>query len=217
MEIGEKNMVNRVMQAKTIKRNKQRRLFPKRFSADYIAVGAPPNRLVMNEYKERAKSLAFDAKYMHWLEQITRFRGKPPGKKEAEEAMARINKFKADPHSWLATLRDTRPTWWDRIGAVCPSYMNVELANNGVSLTKMFFSTDGTHFVIYEEHYISRTARLSIAYQNRERCIERWRSGQVRWVEFVSSSPPEPEVVPIPPGPGHWRERQLKARSAPST
>jgi hypothetical protein len=209
-------MVNRTMQAKTIKRNKQRRLFPKRFTAEYISVGAPPNRLVMNEYKERTKSLAFDAKYMEWLEKITRFRGKPPGKKEADEAAARINKYRVNPHSWLAELRDARPTWWARIGEVCPSYMHVALEDSAVRLSKMFFSTDGTHFILYEENFIGRIARLSITYQNRERCIARWRADQVRWVSTVSSSPPEPEVEVTPPGPGHWRLRRVKARSAPS-
>lgn len=160
-------MVNRTMQAKSLKMKRMKRLFPRRLSADYIPVGMPPNRLVMAQYKESAKSLAFDQKYMDWLETIARFRGKPPGKLEAEKA-------------------------WERIKDACPNLMNVVLEASQVRNVKMFYNSERTQFILLEENYVGRFVRASIRYQDRDRCIARFKSSQVRWVEFVSSSPPKP-------------------------
>lgn len=158
-------MANRTMQAKSLKMKRMKRTFPRYMSADYIPTGAPPNRMVMSEYKERTKSLAFDQKYMDWLETIARFRGKPPGKLEAEKA-------------------------WERIKDACPNLQCVSLEANKVHTVKMFWNQDRTNFILYEENYVGRYIRASIRYQDRDRCIARFKSNQVRWVEFVSSSPP---------------------------
>lgn len=162
-------MVNRVMAAKAAKHRRMKRLFPKKLAADYIPVGAPPNRLVMQEYKERTRSLAFDDKYLAWLELISRFRGKPPGKKEAEDA-------------------------WKRIRDACPALMRFRVSDKDSKIHEvfMYFNSERTNFIIYEENYVGRFIRASIPYQDRERCLARWRSSTVRWVECVSSSPPEP-------------------------
>lgn len=159
-------MANRAMEAKRNKMKRMRRLFPRRMSADYIPVGMPPNRLVMQEYKERTRSLAFDQKYMDWLETVTRFAGKPPGKLEAEKA-------------------------WERIKDACPTLMNVSLVHNKVRCVKMFWNQDRTQFILLEENYVGRFIRASIRYQDRQRLLDRFKSDTVRWVEFVSSSPPE--------------------------
>lgn len=162
-------MANRVMAQKAAKAKRQRRLFPKRFSADYIPVGMPPNRLVMQEYKERTRSLAFDDKYLSWLETVTRFKNKPPGKLDVEKA-------------------------WQRVRDAAPSLMCVTLThkNNHTKCVKMFFNSERTQFILYEENYVGRFVRASIRYQDGERCKARFLADQVRWVEFVSSSPPEP-------------------------
>lgn len=158
-------MANRSMQAKALKMKRMKRTFPRYMSADYIPVGMPPNRLVMSEYKERTRSLAFDQKYMDWLDTVSRFRGKPPGKLEAENA-------------------------WKRIKDACPNLMNVVLEKTQVRDVKMFFNSERTQFIILEENYVGRYIRASIRYQDRNRCIARFKSNEVRWVEFVSSSPP---------------------------
>lgn len=159
-------MANRTMQAKSLKLKRQRRLFPKHMSASYIPVGMPPNRLVMQEYKERTKSLAFDDKYMAWLELIARFRGKPPGKVEAEAAWARIRD--ASPHLMRVRLSDkndkTKEVW-------------------------MYFNSERTQNIIYEENYVGRFIRASIRYQCGERAKARFVAGSVNWVECVSCSP----------------------------
>lgn len=157
-------MVNRAMEAKRLKMKRMKRTFPKRYTSDYIPVGMPPNREVMGEYKERTKSLAFDDKYLAFLELLARFKNKPPGKVEAEAS-------------------------WARIRDACPSLMNVVLVNTGICKVQMFYNSERTAFIIYEENYVGRFIRASIRYQNRERCLARYKSGQVQWVEFISSSP----------------------------
>lgn len=160
-------MANRTMQAKTLKMKRMKRLFPKHMSASYIPVGMPPNRLVMNEYKERTKSLAFDDKYLAYLDSIARFRGKTPGKVEAERC-------------------------WERIRDACPTMMSVILVNNRIRTVWMFFNQERTQFILLEDNYLGKFLRTSIRYQDRDRCIARFKSDQVRWVEFVSSSSPKP-------------------------
>lgn len=160
-------MANRVMQAKRAKMVRMKRTFPKHMQASYIPVGAPPNRLVMSECKERTRSLAFDHEYLNWLETVTRFKNKPPGKVEAEAT-------------------------WRRLRDACPTLMNVTLEVNLNRCVKMFYNQERNNFIIYEENYTGRFVRASIHYQDRKRCIDRFKSNTVRWVEFVSSSPPEP-------------------------
>lgn len=159
-------MANRTMQQKSLKLKRQRRLFPKKLSADYVAVGSGPNRYVMSEYKERTRSLAFDQKYLDWLETTSRFKNKPPGKVEAEKT-------------------------WERIRDACPSLMNVTLVHTQAKCVKMFFNSFGDQYILYEENYIGRYIRASIRYQSRERLLDRFKTDSVRWVEFVSSSPPK--------------------------
>lgn len=196
-------MANRVMQAKREKHKRQKRLFPKKYSAGYIAVGAPPNRLVMQEYKERTRSLAFDAKYMEWLETVTRFRGKPPGKKEAEEAAKRIKERRANPAAALVHIKQDAPKLWDRIADSFPMLMNVCLEDSVSRQVRMFWSSDRASFLLLEINHVGRFVRASIRYADAERCKSRFVSDQVRWVEFVSSSPPEP-----PAAPKHWLLRK---------
>ena len=57
-------MANRTMAAKALKLKKMKRLFPKQYQANYIPVGRGPNMEVMAGYKERAKGLAFDQKFL---------------------------------------------------------------------------------------------------------------------------------------------------------
>jgi len=182
-------MANSTMQAKAAKLRKQRRLFPKHLAASYVPVGRGPNKEVMSGYKERTRSLAFDKTYLDWLETVTRFHGKPPGKLEAEKA-------------------------WERIRDAAPNLSCVTLVDNKVQNVKMFWNDARNQFILLEENYVGRFIRASIRYQDGERCKRRFLSGQVRWVEFVSSSPPEPK--PLPALPVHWSKRLSKAGSTPS-
>ncbi len=167
-------MANRTMQAKSLKLKRQRRLFPKQYCSDYIAVGGGPNREVMGEYKERSKSLAFDAKYLEFLEAHARFKNVPPGKHEAN---VRLAKMKLEDYSLT----------WQRIQEAAPNLQHVVLIHKLHKRVSMYYNQERTQFILWEEDFAHCTARASIRYQSRERLLERLRNDDVKWVGFVSS------------------------------
>lgn len=154
-------MVNRVLQAKELKRRRQRRLFPKKFSAGYISTGNPPNREVIREYKVRTKSLAFDAKYMAHLESKTRFIGVPPGRFDAVNRV--IEELSKAEKVQFVDLRPRHPFY----------------------STLMFFNSERTFFMIYEEDFRKQTVSCSIRYQFRQNCIDDWKTNKTRWASFA--------------------------------
>ncbi len=179
-------------QAKIMKMKRAKRLFPKSYSADYIPVGRGPNQDVMSEYKERSRSLAFSPEYLAFLEVHARFHGKPPGKLEAEQAAARLAKATGTPSYYLSVALNEFPTAWARIKDVCPMLMNFVIEDTAMRHVRMFRNQMNNRFVLLELHHIGRYMRCSMVYQDRERCLDRFRSNTVRWLEFVSSSPPKP-------------------------
>lgn len=186
-------MANRTMKAKADKAQRQKRLFPRSYSADYIPVGRGPNRDVMAMYKESSRSLAFGPEYLAWLETVTRYRGKPPGKVEAEQAIERLRNAKTNPSHYLSVVLNEMPATWARIKDVCPTLMNVVLEDSPLRHARMFWNQKRDRFILLELHHIGRYMRSSMVYQDGDRCKARFISDTVRWVEFVSSSPPKPE------------------------
>jgi hypothetical protein len=188
------DMANKTMEAKRQKMKRAKRLFPKSYSADYIPVGRGPNKEVMASYKERSRSLAFSPEYLAWLEDVTRFRGKPPGKLEAEQAAERIANAKGKPSYYLSLCLNEMPATWARIKDVCPMLMNVVLVDNMRQHVRMFWNERRDKFILLELNHIGRYMRASMVYQDGERAKRYFRTNPetVRWVEFVSSSPPKP-------------------------
>lgn len=186
-------MGNRAIEQKRLKMKRAKRLFPKNYSATYIPVGRGPNKDVMAEYKERSRSLAHSPEYLEWLESVTRFRGVPPGRVEAREAAERIVNAKAKPDYYLSVALNEMPTAWARIKDVCPLLMNVVLVNNMKHHVRLFWNQQRNRFILLELNHIGRFMRASMVYQDGERAKARFQSDSVRWVEFVSSSPPKPE------------------------
>lgn len=157
-------MASRAMQAKRLKMKRAKRLFPKNYQSDYIPCGAPPNRLVIREYKERAAGLAFDAKYMEELEKRARFRGVPPGRKEAIDLMTKIM-------------------------AEEPTILTIKLMDTPKLRAILLFTSEMRHFRVSETNKLNGETRVSMKYGDKDRCIDRWKTDTIRWVEF-SSSPP---------------------------
>jgi hypothetical protein len=186
-------MANRAIESKRMKLKSWRRSLPKNYEASYIPVGRGPNREVMAQYKESSRSLAFDAEYLAWLETVTRFRGIPPGRVEAREAAERIRNAKVQPSYYLSVVLNEMPQTWARIKDICPMLMNVVLEDSMVRHVRMFWHSDRKHYILLELHHIGRFMRASMVYQDGERAKARLKSDTVRWVEFVSSSPPKPE------------------------
>lgn len=158
-------MANRSMAAKRLKLKRQKRLFPRKLSADYVPVGTGPDRFVIREYKERTRSLAFDAEFLASLEAKQKFHGVPPGRLEALEHMKRIEN-------------------------TIPKKECVNIHKTPFLKADLFYNEDRTRFLIYEENYRTRVVRTSMNYNNRERCITAWQEDTIRWVLFSSVSPP---------------------------
>lgn len=163
-------MANRTMQAKGLKLRKQKRLFPRYLSADYVPTGKPPNMIVMRELKERSKSLAFDDEYLDYL--IKR--------KEMDRQGQHISEGRALAARHIERIRDTMP-----------ALMSVNLAPGNTQLKAlMFYNESRTRFILFEGHFKTGFCQTSMAYMDRKRCITAWQTNNVRWVHFSSVSPP---------------------------
>lgn len=149
-------MASRAIEAKRLKMKKAKRLFPKTYQSDYIPCGAPPNRFVIREYKDRAAGLAFDAKYMEELEKRARFRGVPPGRREALDLAAKI--------------RSAEPT-----------VLEFKLIHNHKLHAVLLFTSEMKYFRVRETNLITGVERVSIKYMDKARCIERWKTDTIRW------------------------------------
>jgi len=161
-------MANRNMQAKALKLKKQKRLFPKSYSADYIPTGMPPDRQVMREYKARTKSLAFDEQYMAHLEEKARFKGVPAGRFEV------LNRLKF-------------------IECELGELKFVTIHEDFGCKAQLFYNSERTAFMIMEVNYDDCVIRTSLRYMDRQRCIDRWKTKSIRWLSVVSTNPMKQE------------------------
>lgn len=151
-------MANRAMQAKALKLKKQKRLFPKSYSADYIKCPGNLDRTLMAEAKQRAKGLAFDDKYMEYIEQKQRFKGVPWGRFEVLQQLQLLRTYLGDDLQYVV-LKQTDTT-----------------------KVQLFYNSERTTFLILEVSYVEAVARMSMKYMDRERCIQTWRQQKLRWV-----------------------------------
>ena len=71
--------------------------------------------------------------------------------------------------------------------------MNIVLEDNMRRHVRMFWNSERNKFILLELHHVGRFMRASMVYQDSERLKDRFKSDTVRWVEFVSSSPPKPD------------------------
>jgi len=162
-------MANRIMQAKGLKAKRQRRLFPRHLAADYIPTGKPPNMLVMKELKERSRSLAFDEEYVDYLVK----------RKCLDIQGQHISEGRRLVSAHIQRIKDTSP-----------SLTCVTICDTIVRKTLLFYNEERTRFIIYEANRLEKFVRTSMAYMDRQRCIDAWKSDNTRWVYFSSVRPP---------------------------
>ena len=162
-------MANRNMQGKAAKAKRQRRLFPRNLSASYIPAGKPPNQLVMRELKERSRSLAFDDEYIDYLVK----------RKGMDQAGQHISEGRRLVSAHIQRIKDTSP-----------SLTCVTICDTLAKRTLLFYNEDRTRFIIYEANRMEKFVRTSMAYMDRQRCIDAWKSDNTRWVYFSSVRPP---------------------------
>lgn len=179
---------------KELKLKKQKRLFPKSYSADYIPVSRRPGagHELITQRRESQRSLAFDAKYGEYI--VDKFAGVPAGRHEVQQKLNAQPKTPAlpDKDKLLSVAMNEFPTAWARIRDVCPHLMNIILENSRVRHVRMFWNEKRNRFILLELSHVGRYMRCSIVYSDGERAKSRFKSNEVRWIEFVSSSPPNP-------------------------
>lgn len=158
-------MANRAMEAKRLKLKKMRRNLPRKLQADYIPTGAPPNRIVMSEYRMRTKSLAFDPTYLAYLEEKAPFKNVPPGKMDIRKE---LEKMQARGYS-------------DKVGYA--------ILSNTIQRVMIYRNDDHTLFRICHENFRKKEVRWSIEYKSKEIATSRWNTGRVVWVSIKESSP----------------------------
>lgn len=156
-------MTNRTIQQKVLKIRKARRKFPKRYSADYISVGMPPNTSVMQEYRDRTKSLAFDDDYLRYLDAKTKFKNVPPGRVEARERAMKLQE-------------------------VLPAPLFIVYLDNVYQRVRIYFNSTKTVAIV--EHFDKKrmVVRQSIQYDSIEYARTKWVQGRCCWVEEVPFS-----------------------------
>jgi hypothetical protein len=153
------------MAAKELKRKRQKRLFPRYLSASYIPTGKPPDRFVIQEYKERTRSLAFDADYLADLEAKQQFHHVSYKRREVQAHIKRIQEL-------------------------TPSMFCITICDMPAIKAQLFYNSEKTRFMVMESNHLIRQVRTSIIYADKARLIDAWKSETVRWVEFSSLDPP---------------------------
>lgn len=167
-------MANRSIEAKKLKMRRAKRTFPKSYCSNYIPVGSGPNRQVMGDYKERARGLAFDSKYMSWLEEVSRFKGKTPARCEVEAHIRRIED-------------------------IAPEKKCFQLMENSSLRARCFYNSSKTHWVIMEENFKEGKICTSMTYSSKDSIIYAWRKQKLKWVHI--STRVTSREVPAPPLP----------------
>lgn len=167
-------MANGTMEAKRNKMRRAKRTFPKSYCSNYIPVGMPPNRLVMGEYKERARGLAFDAEYLAFLEKTARFKGKTPARLVAETRAA-----------------------LERIETIAPNKMCFKLIENSALRARCFFNSERTLWVIMEENFKEGQIKTSMTYASKDSIVYAWKKDKLKWVTITHKR--ISREVPAPP------------------
>lgn len=171
-------MVNRVMEAKAFKLQRQLRKLPRRMpetdevpgefhnhssskiparlSAEGLVAPRQPNRELMQGYQHRAASLGREDK-------PGKFTGVPPGRKEAEQTIQRLK---------------------DQFGV----YLSFTILDTRVHRARVFFNPERTAYVLlYEKYYDDHAVLRSLPHCNKIELIDSFRSKCLTLVKHVSS------------------------------
>lgn len=165
-------MANRVLAQKALKAKRQRRLFPRNYSSDYIPVGKPPVREVIHQYKEHARGLAFDDAYMKFLEAHARWHGVPPARKAVLDHIYRIQNE-------------------------IPQMLFVLLADNYKRKTSLFFNSTKKSFIVMEQELTKGIFKTSMTYGDHDRILRAWLENYIRW-SYVTQVPIESNPLGSP-------------------
>lgn len=156
-------MPNRTLQAKELKRKKQRRLFPKQLGAGYISVGSRFNKELASVSRGRVSGRAFDEEFNRYVDAKT-----------VKNVTASVESIAAEEAALRITEMDK--THWP--------LRYVHISNSIQKVT--IYSSYQTCFVLVLEHFRERVVKRSITYSSKERLLSQFVSDKIRW---ASSAP----------------------------
>lgn len=163
-------MANRVMKQKANKARRQRRAWAKEYSR---SSGMTVNRGVLQEYKERACGLGVSEYEVDELIRTLYGRepilGVSPRRKEVMDLLKRLKK-------------------------IVPQMLFVEIHDNSVQRTVLFFNSTKTCWVVGHTNKKVGMTSTSIEYGSKERALSQFYSNKTVWVSCHPS-----DQVPAPP------------------
>jgi hypothetical protein len=166
-------MVNRVMEAKSLKLVRQlRRLpkplpdttpalyadprvrpIPKAYSAESVSAPRQPNAELMKGYQHRAASLAREPKGpINLTQEASRY--------EVLCHLKRMKEFEAD-------------------------HLSFTLLNTRVHRARVFFNPQKTVYILLYENYKEGTVKSSFPHADKKELVDRFRCRQLLWVEYI--------------------------------
>lgn len=159
-------MAKRWLTAKRLKQKTYRaraRGVMKRYSSERINVGMPPNKEVMQWYKNAATSL----KHTHHSMDEFIFHNSNQPRKEAMELKRELEN-------------------------ACPAWMYFRLVDDAWCRARMYFQLNPERCVIVTYSPRSGLSARSIEYKSKDRAYQRWCSDTVDWsLEFYHPNIPE--------------------------
>jgi len=126
----------------------------KKFSSERINVGMPPNREIMQWYKNAATSLKHGLVDMR---EMMHYNSNEP-RKEAQALKHEIEE-------------------------ACPKWMYFRLVDDAWLRARMYFQLNPERCCVLEYDPRRNTYRRSIEYKSKDRAYQRWCSGTIDWVE----------------------------------
>lgn len=151
-------MANRNMEAKYRKIKRYRKKLPKAYSATYVKTGKSSDPALIAACRNRSPSIAFDAKFLQFIEDHSRFKNVPPGRVQARNLALAIQEKFPDPYV-------------------------IQLFNSGIVRVRMFYNKawDADCVILVKEDFRKRELISSIEYGSTDRAKEVFKSGKVTW------------------------------------
>lgn len=172
-------MVNKVLQSKALKRMRQirklprpmdvttpatleddknfsRTPIPKRLLAEGVRAPSSPVRVVMQMYRNSAKSLEKEVR-------PDRFPGVPCGRKEAWDRMLKFQ--------------------MDRVQSLVNSRLGFTIMDTSACWARVYRDPTGTKFVILYVNFKEHVIRTSMTYRFQKNIVDDFRADRLKWVE----------------------------------
>lgn len=158
-------MANRALQQKELKLKRQKRLFPKRYSAEYISVGSRFNSELASVSRGSVSGKAFDEEFNRYVDAKTGNR-RPVSSRRLEAQKTALTMAEAEAE-------------------ICPMFFNV--VDNIYIQTRIYFNGSKTCFFVVHKDKKKNVEQRSITYSSKEVVMHKLVQSKITWVVNNSS------------------------------